>query len=103
MPVKHTVGQNSVTFTTEAKKIIDIYSTTNDKISVIYAKESNTCEYNKFISSTIGLKKFVEFDNFEGLCILCSIEDNDENFSYMLHKYKLIDGKYVHTDSNIFT
>ena len=93
------VSSDIITFTTQAKNIIDTYATINDRISVIYAKESNGCEYNKLISTNINVQKFMEFGGEDGLNVLCSIEDNEENLSYMLHKHKIINGMYTHVSS----
>lgn len=98
------VSSDVITFTMEAKNIIDTYATINDRISVIYAKESNGCEYNKLISPNTNLKKLIEFGDEGGLYVLCSMEDNEENLSYVLHKYKIINGIYAYISStNIFT
>lgn len=93
------VSSDVITFTTQAKNIIDTYATINDRISVIYAKESNGCEYNKLISTNTNLQKFMEFSDEDGLYVLCSIEDNEENLSYILHKYQIINRMYAHISS----
>ena len=43
----------------------------------------------------------MEFNDGYGLYILCSVEDNEDNLSYILHKYKIINGIYTYVDSTV--
>ena len=92
-------NSNNTTFSPQAKNIIDTYASINDRLSVVYAREINGCEYNNLISENECLLKFVELDSENSLFVLCSREDDDENISYILHKYKFVNGKHTHVTS----
>ena len=97
-----TFKNSTISFTNQAKEIIDTYSTISDRISLIYAKEFNGSEYGNLPTSNTEFLKIIEFDNDEYLLyVLCSMEDSQENISYILHKYKMINNNYNHVSSKI--
>lgn len=95
------IYNTSKAFTQKATNIIDTYSTINDRISVIYAKEFAGGEYKNLSFANENLTKLMNFEDNDELYILCCIEDSQENLSYILHKFKLINDNYCHTSSKI--
>lgn len=92
---------NTMAFSSQAKNIIDTHATINDKISVIYARESNGCEYKKLMLTNINFLNLIELNLENTLFIVCSKEDNDENILFILYKYKIINGKYEHISNTM--
>jgi len=89
------INQYNISFSAKAQDIITTYSTINDRISVIYAKEFNGAEYyNQNVNK--DFLNLIKFDNHNELYIVCSVEDQYENLSYVLHKYKMTNNCYVH-------
>ena len=91
--------QNSMEFTPQAKNIIDTYASINDRLSVVYAREFNKCEYKNLIPENEWLLSCIEFGSEKSLFVLCSREDDEENISYILHKYKFENGKHSYITS----
>jgi hypothetical protein len=91
----------AVSFSKEAMDIIDTFSTINDKITVIYAKEFQGYEYSRLLTTNENLLNHINFNKENTLYILCLVEDEQENTIYVLHEYEKIKSNYSYIDNKI--
>jgi hypothetical protein len=85
--------------TQQAKNIINTYNTISDRLYVIYAKEFNNTEYYAPNINNDKIKS-INIDNDNSFFIICIKEDDEENYTYILHKFELFDNNYKWVNTN---